>query len=1101
VRMDEGNGAAVPVELVRTSLAGTVEMLGAVEAAGQFWSVPQQPAGVVSTGQVVTELGTVTRIVSMADLARLGLTVSQQSLGSPSQTRATVVQSSPGRVQQNSTYTAVPLQQQELPRLAMPSLVQGLQDEEGGAGAEQEMKMATTTLQDSRLVGVPTMGRVIQMSELNRLAIPEMRIVLQSCDTKLEEELAGLETVGGLASHSSLMSESTGLMTVKVGPGGTLEEEMAELAGGGALQPALHTAVTELQHSTTLQPGPLQPAARAGPANSPTGPTRLQDSAHPERLQRELVAQYRTASRHDTVWRCIGGRYRVHRLVLALASPLLRQVLAAQQGESQPVIHTPDFTSSCVKAILCLFYTGKVNVARDIMGEVNTALKMLAFNGDNVTVLPNQEIIKKEITPEYDAGDFCEVELRKKTGLKRTKEQQEDSDEEWDPNTDTTAFDGDIQGEEEVDVQSEDEWWEPKSKKRKKTVKPERWSDEDGEEKSYTGFKRGRKSLKTPDTHEVFRTRGPGKGERSYQLALDLFDGKAVDFIYVCHGCYQIFDTFKKLALHKDDAHPEDPDHYGEHHTKSINKYNCPKCSQVIIVKHIAWFCKHLKYCRENNDIANALVGPNDFESDTDENGYIALKRKHCKKTEIVDPIVSGLKDTDERLRITGDAKGKNVQTLSKILIGKVVDYIWGCKICYNIFLSEEDLDSHKISEHADVKDTHGSYWNPNTENYTCPFCEQIQNSRHVVWFIYHMRKCNMSSAPFIKKEINEEEDTEEEEEDLGEEVDPEQIVMKPYNIIGERATWICQALVGKVVEKLYPCHVCYSVFVTADELRQHFRTSHKGVVNSAKCGPYFDVENVSYNCPICQKDVCRQKTTSIFFIYHFRKCAGQTFQIQKSCPEETCGKVFTEYPLYRPHIDTHKALKSFMCHVCTKVFPSNARLNYHVQYVHSSYKPYNCSKCTKSYKRKAELLEHEEMSHSANFNYSCDKCGKQFYGKKNLALHMKTHYTEDEKKHVCNVCGYRFAKIKFLKNHMTTHSDVRQFACEVCGARVKTRDTLKQHRKKLHNLLTPVPKAALVEEREVPPGEVEQVVVTEGGLVTTEVANLEHRIIATFHD
>ena len=124
--------------------------------------------------------------------------------------------------------------------------------------------------------------------------------------------------------------------------------------------------------------------------------------------------------------------------------------------------------------------------------------------------------------------------------------------------------------------------------------------------------------------------------------------------------------------------------------------------------------------------------------------------------------------------------------------------------------------------------------------------------------------------------------------------------------------------------------------------------------------------------------------------------------------------------------------MRRFMCHVCTKVFQSNARLNYHVQYVHSSYKPYHCSKCTKSYKRKAELLEHEEMSHSTHFNYSCDKCGKQFYGKKNLALHMKTHYTEEEKKHVCNVCGYRFAKIKFLKNHLTTHSDIRQYACEV---------------------------------------------------------------------
>ena len=106
--------------------------------------------------------------------------------------------------------------------------------------------------------------------------------------------------------------------------------------------------------------------------------------------------------------------------------------------------------------------------------------------------------------------------------------------------------------------------------------------------------------------------------------------------------------------------------------------------------------------------------------------------------------------------------------------------------------------------------------------------------------------------------------------------------------------------------------------------------------------------------------------------------------------------------------------IRSFMCHVCTKVFPSNARLDYHVQCVHSLYKPYHCSKYTKNYKRKAELLEHEEMKHSTHFNYSCNKCGKQFYGKKNLAFHMKTHHTEKKEKHICNVCGYRFAKIKF---------------------------------------------------------------------------------------
>ena len=61
---------------------------------------------------------------------------------------------------------------------------------------------------DSRLVGVPTMGRVIPMSELNRLGIPEMRIVLQS-DTKLEDDLDQLD-MPVISETVMAVSESTG---------------------------------------------------------------------------------------------------------------------------------------------------------------------------------------------------------------------------------------------------------------------------------------------------------------------------------------------------------------------------------------------------------------------------------------------------------------------------------------------------------------------------------------------------------------------------------------------------------------------------------------------------------------------------------------------------------------------------------------------------------------------------------------------------------------------------------------------------------------------------------------------------------------------------
>ena len=996
------------------------------------------------------------RIVSVTELARLGVSVSSEAtINPPPQQRVSVLTndtlqrllaSQPKPVVQSVLASPTGSRDDDQVEFSRPQQVIARPSPHFTQQLEEVTRV--TSLQDSRLVGVPTMGRVIQMSELNRLALPEMKIVLQ-CDQKLEE----LDTLDLPISQSqqisSYMSRPSASLT-EIDPEKKQEPAVEELmllplptsAASPTLEPALIELVGQSLPHNLPTPPPLPPISQGGGIQN-----KVADRTFPAILTEELVAEYRTATRYDTIWKCQGGRYKVHKLVLALSSPLLSALLSCQEGEGvRPVIYTPDISSLAVKAILCLFYTGKVNVARGKIGEVNAALKMLNFIGNNVTVLPSQELIKQEIVPEYDiSSSSMLVELEKgvvveldKSGLssktpagERVKVEgarDEESDEEW--NIDT-AFDPDLQGE----ADSDDDWWEAESKRMTKkrklsNVKNERWSDDEEDGKTYSGFKRGRKSLKCPDTHEMFRTRGSGKGERSFQLALDLFDGRHVDFIYVCHGCYAIFDTFKKLALHKDDAHPENPDEYGPHHTSSVTQYNCPKCSQVIKVKHIAWFCKHLRFCRENNDIANAIVGPGD-DSDEDENVFSGGRRKYNKtRAETIEASNIYMKDTEERLRITGEAKGRNVQTLSKILIGRVVDYIWACNVCYSVHLSEEELTRHKTTHHGEDGEKAGKYWNANSDNYTCPHCEQVQNSRHVIWFIYHMRKCNMSNVPMLKKDVNEEEDTEDEEERDGDDHDPEQIVLKTLNIRSERSEWLSESLLGKIVEWVYCCHVCYSAYQSADELRKHFRPAHGELPNRIKNGAYYNAEKLGFECPSCRKVVCKKQNNSIFFIYHLRRCSGQALQLEKPCPE--CGKVFSNYPDFKAHIENHKALRSFMCHVCTKVFPSNARLNYHVQYVHSAYKPFPCTKCSKAYKRKAELLEHEEMSHSTHFNYSCDKCGKQFYGKKNLALHMKTHYTDEEKKHVCTVCGYRFAKIKFLKNHMTTHSDIRQYACEV---------------------------------------------------------------------
>ena len=167
------------------------------------------------------------------------------------------------------------------------------------------------------------------------------------------------------------------------------------------MEPALIELVGQsLPHKLPTPPPPAPISEGGGIQN------KVADRTFPAIVTEELVAEYRTANMYDTVWRCQGGRYKVHKLVLALSSPLLRELLSCQpEGDvARPVIYTPDISSLAVKAILCLFYTGKVNVTRGKIGEVNAALKMLKFHGDNVTVLPSQELVKQEIVPEYDVS-------------------------------------------------------------------------------------------------------------------------------------------------------------------------------------------------------------------------------------------------------------------------------------------------------------------------------------------------------------------------------------------------------------------------------------------------------------------------------------------------------------------------------------------------------------------------------------------------------------------------------------------------------------------------------------------------------------------------
>jgi hypothetical protein len=275
------------------------------------------------------------------------------------------------------------------------------------------------------------------------------------------------------------------------------------------------------------------------------------------------------------------------------------------------------------------------------------------------------------------------------------------------------------------------------------------------------------------------------------------------------------------------------------------------------------------------------------------------------------------------------------------------------------------------------------------------------------------------------------------------------------------RSQWMCEAIFGQALcNYLYPCHICYSIFNVEEELREHFRISHPGIQNDPENGTFYDKIAKNYVCPTCTRVVCRRQRNSIYFSYHMLKCTGKVHPVSRTC--ESCNQTHTSYMAYRHHIQTNCGSRQFVCHVCGLELKTQPSLKNHLKYAHTTIQAHKCNVCDSAFKRIFDLQTHMKK-HMSTDEWSCETCGKSFVWRKALRTHMKTHWTESDKPFSCELCGNRFARKCFLTNHMTTHSSFRGFACDKCSTRVKTRDTLAHHRRKVHGLFGLLPKECIL--------------------------------------
>ena len=118
-----------------------------------------------------------------------------------------------------------------------------------------------------------------------------------------------------------------------------------------------------------------------------------------------------------------------------------------------------------------------------------------------------------------------------------------------------------------------------------------------------------------------------------------------------------------------------------------------------------------------------------------------------------------------------------------------------------------------------------------------------------------------------------------------------------------------------------------------------------------------------------------------------------------------------------------HDKIKALKCGICSKVFPSKAKLINHGR-THTGEKPFACKICYRKFAQKNTLVKHQ-ATHSDVRPFKCSICpdGRYFKTKDQLRVHNKFHY---EPKFACNYCDHKCYTSGDLKRHIKTHDKKR---------------------------------------------------------------------------
>ncbi|KAK7115048.1 zinc finger protein 678-like [Littorina saxatilis] len=232
-----------------------------------------------------------------------------------------------------------------------------------------------------------------------------------------------------------------------------------------------------------------------------------------------------------------------------------------------------------------------------------------------------------------------------------------------------------------------------------------------------------------------------------------------------------------------------------------------------------------------------------------------------------------------------------------------------------------------------------------------------------------------------------------------------------------------------------FSCSHCELTFPSKKQLLTHQERVHWGSapITCQECGRVvksmlmldehmrLHTGELPFECQICGEKFRTHAAVSV----HRR--AHKTDLL--TCKE--CGATFTDYAVYKTHMEEHAGIKPHLCSMCGDAFALRHNLKKHM--LKHGQKQFICEHCGHAFYTAGEHKLHV-MRHLGIKPFTCELCDKSFIRKEKLNRHhISVHLREKPFK--CKLCPLAYSDVSRLNEHFRAiHTNERPYKCPVCG-------------------------------------------------------------------